>query len=104
VIAGYACKKAIVTFTPKEGVEEEEKMYSVYYSSELGDTTENTGSDYAGIDGLLLEFYDVDEGLVTKFTATEVVKGKVKDLDFLLPADYKEFTDGEEMQKYLMEQ
>lgn len=104
IIAGYTCKKAVVTFTPKEGVEGEERMFSVFYSDELGGTEENLDGPYKGIPGLLLESYNVDPGLITKMIATEVKKGKVKDLDFLMPNDYKEFTDGEEMQKYLLDQ
>ncbi len=104
IIAGYTCKKAVVTFTPKEGVEGEERMFSVFYSDELGSAKDNFDGPYKGIPGLLLESYDVKPELITKMVATEVKKGKVKDLDFLMPSDYKEFTDGEEMQKYLLDQ
>ncbi len=104
IIAGYTCKKAVVTFTPKEGTEDEERMFSVYYSEELGSAKDNIDGPYKGIPGLLLESYDVKPDLITKMVATEVKKGKVKELDFFMPSDYKEFTDGEEMQKYLMEQ
>jgi GLPGLI family protein len=104
IIAGYTCKKAVVTFTPKEGVEGEERMFSVFYSEDLGSAQDNIDGPYKGIPGLLLESYDVKPGLITKMVATEVKKGKVKDLDFLMPSDYKEFTDEEELQKYLMEQ
>lgn len=104
IIAGYTCKKAVVTFTPKEGVEGEERMFSVFYSDELGSVKDNADGPYKGIPGLLLETYDVKPSLITKMVATEVKKGKVKDLDFLMPSDYKEFTDGEAMTKYLQDQ
>jgi GLPGLI family protein len=102
IIAGYSCKKAIVTFTPKEGVDDEERMFTVYYSEELAGAEENEDGFYKGIPGLLLESYQVSPGMVVKYTATEVKKGKVKDLDFLLPSDFKEFTDQEALMNYLM--
>ncbi len=104
VIAGYTCNKAVVTFIPKKGVEDEEHTYSIYYSPELGNKEDNIDGPYAGINGLLMESYDVKPGLITKMVATEVKKGKVKDLDFLMPSDYKEFSNLEDMQKYLMGQ
>lgn len=104
IIAGYSCKKAVVTFTPKEGVEGEERMVSVFYSEDLGSVEDNNDGPYKGIPGLLLESYNVSPDLITKMIATEVKEGKVKDLDFLMPSDYKEFTDGEEMIKYLQDQ
>jgi GLPGLI family protein len=104
MIAGYLCKKASVTFVPKAGVEDEERTYNVYYSEELSDSTENSDGPYAGINGMLLEFYQVAPGFASKYEATEVIKGKVKDLDFLLPSDFTEFTDPELLQKFLMGQ
>jgi len=101
IIAGYTCKKAIVTFTPKEGVEDEERMFSVYYSEELGSVEDNTDGYFKGIPGMLLESYQVSVGLRVKYTATLVKKGKVKDLDFLLPSDFKEFTDQDALMDYL---
>ena len=95
-IAGYECKKATVTFTPLEGVEAEERMFSVFYSPKLGSLKSNEDGPYAGIDGQLLEFYEVSSKLITKMVVTEIRKGKVKDLDFFLPSDYKEFTPDQE--------
>lgn len=102
IIAGFSCKKAIVTFTPKEGVDDEERMFTVYYSEDLGGVEENEDGFYKGIPGLLLESYQVSPGMAIKYTATLVKKGKVKDLDFLLPSDYKEFTEQEALMNYLM--
>ncbi|MCK5845915.1 MAG: hypothetical protein KAG84_00630 [Bacteroidales bacterium] len=102
-IAGYICNKATVTFTPIEGVEAEERMFSVFYSPKLGSLKSNEGSPYEGIDGELLEYYDVSSTLITKMIATEVKKGKVSDLDFFLPSDYKVFTPDQkdELMNYL---
>jgi len=101
IIAGYTCKKAIVTFTPKEGVEDEERMYSVFYSEELGTAEDNSDGYFKGIPGMLLESYQVSPDFAVKYLATEVKKGKVKDLDFLMPSDFKEFTDQDDLMDYL---
>ena len=96
IIAGYTCNKATVTFTAKEGIEAEERMFNVFYSPKLGSLKSNENGPYAGIDGELLEFYDVSSKVITKMVATEIKKGKVKDLDFFLPSDYKEFAPDQE--------
>jgi GLPGLI family protein len=100
VIAGYTCKKAVVTFTPREGVDAEEVTVAVFYSDELDDGSSNAENDYKGIPGLLLEFYQVTPKITTKYVATEVKKGGVKELDFFFPSDYKEFKSEEELIKY----
>lgn len=104
VIAGFKCKKAVVTFTPKDSVDAEEQTHIVYYCPELGGTELNKDGPYDGISGLMLEFYTVAPGMITKFIATEVKKGGVKDLDFFFQSDYKEFKSGEELMKYLQGQ
>jgi len=100
VIAGYTCKKAVVTFTPKDSVDAEEQTVAVFYSDELDDGSTNAENSYKGIPGLLLEFYQVTPKMTTKFMATEVKKGGVKELDFFFPSDFKEFKSEEELVKY----
>jgi len=104
IIAGYKCKKAVVTFTPKDSVDAEEQTLAVFYSPDFSGVEMNADGPYEGITGLLLEFYQVDEGLITKFVATDVKKGGVKELDFFFQSDYKEFKSGEELMKYLQGQ
>ncbi|RLD44574.1 MAG: hypothetical protein DRI86_07185 [Bacteroidetes bacterium] len=95
-IAGYICNKAIVTFTPKPGIITVERMFSVYYCPKLGNLKSNEGGPYEGINGELLEYYNVSSQIITKMVATEIKKGKVSDLDFFLPSDFKEFTPDQE--------
>jgi GLPGLI family protein len=104
VIAGYKCKKAVVTFTPKDSVDAEEQTLAVFYSPDFSGVEMNADGPYEGITGLLLEFYQVDPGLTTKFVATDIKKGGVKELDFFFQSDYKEFKSGEELMKYLQGQ
>ncbi|MCK5857296.1 MAG: hypothetical protein KAG64_07395 [Bacteroidales bacterium] len=100
-IAGYTCKKAVVTFTPKEGVEDEEQTLVIYYSPDLGGAELNVGGPYAGIPGRILEFYQVAPGMISKMTATEIKKGGVNELvDFYFNSDFKEFKTKEELGEY----
>jgi len=104
-IAGYVCKKAVVTFTPKEGVEDEEQTLIVYYSPELGGAELNPDGPYKGIPGRLLEFYQVSPGVIAKYTATEIKKGGVNELvDFYFNSDFKEFKDQDELMNYMQGQ
>ncbi len=100
IIAGYTCNKATVTYTPMEGVEAEERMFNVFYSPKLGSLESNIGTSYEGINGELLEFYEVTSEIIIKTVATEIKKGKVKDLDFFLPDDYKVFDNQEDLVKF----
>jgi len=97
VIAGYECKKAVVTFTPLDTTYEE-LILNMYYSPELGDENTNKGTEFEGVPGLLLEFYNVMGKMRIKYVATEIKKGGVKEADFLIPTDYKIVTK-EELQK-----
>jgi len=100
-IAGYVCKKAVVTFTPKEGVEDEEQTLIIYYCPDLGGAELNTDGPYKGVPGRILEYYQVAPGVIAKFTATEVKKGGVSELvDFYFNADFKEFQTQEELREY----
>ena len=100
-IAGYVCKKAVVTFTPKDGVDDEEQTLVVYYCPELGGAELNKSGPYKGIPGRLLEYYQVAPGIIAKFSAIEVIKGGVSELvDFYFNSDFKEFKTMEELGEY----
>lgn len=98
VIAGVECKKAIITLTPKDTAMAQEQSIVAYYSPELGSKELNNGDIFAGIDGLLLEYTVSGGNYVMKFSATEIKKGGVSALDFMIPSDFKELTK-EELEK-----
>lgn len=92
IIAGYTCKKAMITLTPKDTAEGEPQTIMVYYCPELGGKELNQGNVFYDIDGLMLE-YQIDAGdFKVKFSATEVKKGGVSITDFLIPDEFKELT------------
>lgn len=103
VIAGYTCKKAVVTQTPKEGTEGEEIIYSIYYCPELGNAESNKDSDLAGIPGLLMEFKEIKDGITTTYTVSEIKKGGVSELDFLLPEGFKVVTEEQIQEEFMGE-
>jgi len=105
-IAGYTCKKAVVTFTLKKQEDDsEDQTLVVYYCPELGGAELNVASEYEGIPGRLLEFYKVTPGLISKVVASEIKKGGVNELvDFYFNADFKEFNTQEELMEYIQGQ
>jgi GLPGLI family protein len=90
-IAGIKCKKAVAT--GKDG------SFDVYYTDQItfkkGDWADQ---DFKGIDGFLMQFKKTEGGITMQMTAKNVVKEKVDDAQFTVPADYKPMT-AEEMQK-----
>ena len=98
IIAGYECKKAVVTWIPRDTALGEEQIFNYYYSSELGSENSNEGGQLAEIPGMLMEFQQIIGKMIMKYQATEVKKGGVKEADFLIPTDYKIVT-AEELQK-----
>jgi len=81
-IAGYKCKKAIITW----GIE----SFDVYYTDKIKIAGINWNNSYPEIDGVLLQ-YQVDVfGIKTVFTAKNIEEAKIDSLEFLIPEDFKE--------------
>lgn len=92
-IAGVTAKKLIRHSFDEEGVDHPRVMW---YSDEIGPKVNVL---FGGIKGMPLECtMDAGEGKAITYTATEVVKGKVKEADFLLPDGYESLSD-EEMEE-----
>ena len=97
VIAGYKCKKAVISFagsTAKSPTNEyfTKPSFSVYYTNDINIKHSNWATEYFPIDGVLMEYQLDRYGLEMKFTASKVIKSEVTDSDFELPADYKLIT------------
>ncbi len=96
-IAGYNCKKAIVTVDDKGT----KYAFDVYYSSELGPRAANFDNPvYKDIDGVLLEFSMKTPQFTMKFTATSVEKKSISSKDFEIPTDYTLTTKEELRSKF----
>lgn len=96
-IAGFVAKKMVRHMYDEEGVDHPMVMW---YSDEIGP---HINLLFQGLKGMPLEITVADdEGHAITYTAVEIVKGKVKEADFLLPAGYDSLTDDE--LKTLMEE
>ncbi len=96
-IAGYTCKKAVVT--DEQGGSK--TSYIVYYAPELGSQALNFDNPlFKDIDGLLMEFEIQEGGMKMKFEAIEVEKKNVSDKEFEIPEDYQEKTPDELRQNF----
>ena len=89
-IAGMTAKKMVRHQYDEEGVDHPMTMW---YSDEIGPKINIL---FNGIKGMPLECtMEIGEGKAITYTATEVVNGKVKEADFLLPDGYETLTDEE---------
>jgi GLPGLI family protein len=80
-ILGYTCKKV--------DVEMGEDIFPIYYTNEINiEGNSNDSGQFPGIDGVILEYTVAQQGMVMKFTATEVKKQRVSDEMFGIPEDY----------------
>ena len=91
---GYTVHKLVMHRYNEEG---EDNPATCWYSTEIG-------PEYCMVLGSMKGFpfvftQELGEGRAVTYTAIEVVKGKVKDVDMLLPAGYKEAT-GEEFETF----
>ena len=97
MIAGYSCKKAIVT-TDNDG---EKTTYEVYFTSEIGGKGANFDNPlYKDIDGVMMEFLRKTPQFTMKFAASAVEKKAVAAKDFEIPEDYKLTTEEELKTKF----
>jgi len=97
-IAGYKCKKAIVTF--KNG---DKNTTEVWFTNEL-DAANSTRDSYKGIPGFMMEYATEQKGMhgsmKMKLTCTKVEKIPVSDDMFKIPDGYTVMTRDEMMQQF----
>jgi predicted transcriptional regulator len=96
-IAGYLCKKAMVT-SEQDG---EKTVYEVWFTNEIGSKDANFDNPlYKDIDGVLMEFLMKTPQITMKFTVSSVEKKSVSAKEFEIPADYKLTTKEELKSKF----
>lgn len=89
-IAGQTCYKLIQHYYNDEG---NETQFVMWYAKNIGPAYNVI---FEGVKGMPLEYtMNLGEGRAITCTATEVVSGKVKEVDFLLPDGYKKPTKEE---------
>lgn len=86
LIAGYNCKKAIVTFHTPEG----DKTMDTWFTNELK-IKNSFSSQIEGIDGFLMEFYTTQNGMSMKMKARSLEFTSIDNSEFVIPEGYTPF-------------
>ena len=93
VIAGYTCKKAVITDNGNK------LKYDVYFTNEIGAPEMNFDNPmYKKINGVMMEFSMKSPQMTMVFSATSVEKKTLSAKDFEIPEGYK-ITTMEDFQK-----
>lgn len=93
-IAGYKCKKAVVTV--KDIKSGSEFTLSSWFTNELDIEDMNMINPmFKDIDGTMLQYEVEANGMTMMFTATDVDKGNVSKSEFEVPEDFKQVTKEE---------
>ncbi len=97
-IAGYECKKAVITVNESG----EDMIFTVYFSEEIGSPSMNFDNPYfKEVPGAMLEFeIETGQGMRMKMEATSVDKKNVSDSEFEVPEGYVKKTAAEIKQMY----
>lgn len=95
-IAGYKCKKAIITYKNKD---DKTSDMIVWFTNEL-EASNSEKYSWKGIDGYMMEFSVDQRGMGMKFTCTSVKKQSVEDDMFKIPEGYTIMTQEEMMKQY----
>lgn len=96
-ILGYNCKKAIITVN-----NEKQDAFSVFYTDKIGLKNPNWCNEFAGIDGVLLEYQYEKYDVCMRFTASKIEFKEIDDSEFDIADDYKMISE-EEMNKEMKE-
>lgn len=93
-IAGYQCKKAIVTLKDKN-------QFNVWYTDQIKVSNVNWNNQFKNIDGFLMEFkMDQNSGMSMNMTAKSITAEKTPEQLFIIPEGYKKMTKDEMMKQY----
>jgi GLPGLI family protein len=93
-IAGFSCKKAILEFTAKD---QQKVTMEAWFTKELEIWKGYATGPLKNIDGAILQYSIVQNGMEMILTAKEVIREKVNDDLFVVPADFKKMTQEEFM-------
>ncbi len=94
-IAGYKCKKAIIT------IPSEDQEMIVYFTEELGTGAINFDNpQFKDINGVMLEFEIPNQGFTMKLEAVSVEKKNVPESEFTIPDGYQIKTKEELQQMF----
>lgn len=81
-IAGYLCKKAIISY-------EEDEDLIVYYTEEIDAGSDNYATPFEGIPGVLMQFSMLQKNVRVTFVAEKVEFQTVDNSMFVIPQGYQ---------------
>jgi len=90
MIAGFACKKAVISFPKREM-----RAIEAYYCDEIGRENPNKNTPFEKIPGVLMEFNFFYKELSFNLTAKKFTPLTVPESEFQIPKDYKKTTEKE---------
>ncbi|MEN8225012.1 MAG: DUF4412 domain-containing protein [Bacteroidota bacterium] len=95
-VAGYECKKAVITVN----LEGEEMLFTVYFTEEIESASFSMDNAYfQDIPGTLMEFeIEAGQGMTMKMAAISVEKKNISDSEFEVPEGFEQKTKDEMMQ------
>jgi len=86
-VAGYKCKKAVISYTDKEG---EEKSFDIFYTPDIEGSNSNwVNKSMSSIKGFPLEYSMKQQNMLMRFSAKSIKKEKVGKSLSQIPAEYK---------------
>lgn len=88
-IAGYDCKKAIVTIKVKEGTE---TVVNVFYTDAIDVSKYKFSNSFSEINGLPLEYTLKIGPMSFNMVARSIKKGSIPASEFVIATDYKQVT------------
>ena len=91
-IAGYNCKKAIMTVKSNQSAEQ---TFDVYFTEDFDVSKFNFGNTLPEVNGLALEFSMAQGPFSLKMVARSVKKENIAASEFAIPTDYKQVTTEE---------
>jgi hypothetical protein len=97
VIAGFNCKKAVITVNDDGEV----STYDVFYTDEIGGKGANFDNPvYKDIDGVMMEFLMKTPQFTMKFSATSAERKSIDSKLFEIPSDFTLTTEEELKSKF----
>lgn len=94
-IAGYKCKRAIVSYDNKD-----HEPYDIYYTDDISIENVNWGGPFSSIKGVLLEYQLERYGIEMRFTAKTVSQSKIDKSTFKHNTDEYKLISKSEMDEY----
>ena len=83
-IAGFMCNEANVTLHGDSA-----ETYKIYFTKEIHLDNANWFTQYAGVEGVLMEYQVERYNLCTRFTAVDVLSQEIEDEIFEVPGEYE---------------